>query len=182
MSFKRKLIPAISLALAVGTFTTFVSAQDSSANTQQDSTKKERKFERRGDGFRGGKGMRGGKHGGDRMMLRGLRQLNLSDAQKEQVKTIVESSKPSQALFEEMRGLMQKRRDGSITEQEQNRVKEIRTQLRASAEQTRNAVLAVLTAEQRTHLEQLKQQKRERRGLQRGMKKEGQSPTTNDNY
>jgi Spy/CpxP family protein refolding chaperone len=132
--------------------------------------------------MRGGKGMRGGKHGGDRMMLRGLRQLNLSDAQKEQVKTIVENSKPSQALFEEMRGLMQKRRDGSITEQEQNRVKEIRTQLRASAEQTRNAVLAVLTAEQRTQLDQLKQQKRERRGERKQMKKEGQAPTTNDNY
>lgn len=182
MSFKRKLIPAITLALAVGTFTTFVSAQDSSTNTQQDSTRKERKFERRGDGFGGGKGMRGGKHGGDRMMLRGLRQLNLTDAQKEQIKTIHESNKPNQALFEEMRGLMLKRRDGSITEQEQNRVKEIRTQMRASAEQTHNAVLAVLTAEQRAQLEQLKQQKRERRGLQRGMKKEGQAPTTNNNY
>jgi Spy/CpxP family protein refolding chaperone len=182
MSFKRKLIPAIGLALAVGTFTTFVSAQDSSANTQQDSTRKERKFERRGDGFRGVKGMRGGKHGGDRMMMRGLRQLNLTDAQKEQIKTIHESNKPNQALFEEVRGLMQNRRDGSITEQEQNRVKEIRTQMRASAEQTHNAVLAVLTAEQRTQLEQLKQQKRERHNWRRGMKKEGQAPTTNDNY
>jgi protein CpxP len=181
MSFKRKLIPAITLALAIGTFSTSVSAQDSSTSNQQDSTKKERKFERRGDGLHGGKGMRGGKHGGDRMALRGLRQLNLTDAQKEQVKTIFESNKPNQAQFEEMRGLMQKRRDGSITEQELSKVKEIRTQMRVSAEQTRNAVLAVLTAEQRTQLEQLKQQKRERRGLRREMKKEGQAPTTNDN-
>jgi Spy/CpxP family protein refolding chaperone len=182
MSFKRKLIPAISLALAVGTFTTFVSAQDSSANTQQDSVKKERKFERRGDGFRGGKGMRGGKHGGDRMMMRGLRQLNLSDAQKEQVKTIFESSKPNQALFEEMRGLMQKKRDGSITEQEQNRFKEIKTQMRASAEQTRNAVLAVLTAEQRAQLDQMKQEKRQRHGERKEMKGDGQTPNKSNDY
>jgi Spy/CpxP family protein refolding chaperone len=173
MSFKRKLIPAITLAFAFGTFTTFVSAQDGNTSNQQDSTKKERKFERRGDGLRG-------RHG-DRMMMHGLRQLNLTDAQKEQIKTIHESRKPSQALHEEIRGLMLKRRDGSITEQEQNRLKEIRTQMRASAEQTHNAVLAVLTAEQRAQLEQLKQEKRERRGLHRGVKKEGQAPTTNDN-
>jgi len=182
MSFKHKFISAITLAFAVGTFTTFVAAQDSSTTNQQDSTKKERKLERRGDGVRGGKGMRGGKHGGNRMMMGALRRLNLTDAQKEQVKTIHESNKPNPAQREEMRGLAQKKRDGSITEQELTRLKEIKTQMRASAKQTHNAVLAVLTAEQRTQLDQMKQEMRQRREERRGMRKEGQTPNkTQDN-
>ena len=179
MSFKNKFIPAISLALAVGTFSTFVAAQDSSTNNQQDSTKRERKFER--DGMRGDKGMRGGKHdGGDRMMMGALRQLNLTDVQKAQIKTIFETNKPNQAQFGEMRGLMQKKRDGSITEQEQARLQEIRTQAKANAEQTHNAVLAVLTDEQRTQLEQLKQQRGERHGERKGMRNDGQTRNKSD--
>jgi Spy/CpxP family protein refolding chaperone len=179
MSFKRKFISTVSLALAVGTFSTFVAAQDSTTTTQTDSTKKERKFERRADGLRGeGKGMRGGKHGGDRMLMGALRRLNLTDAQKEQIKTIHENNKPNQALHEEMRGLAQKRRDGgSLTEQELTRLKEIRNQMQASAEQTHKAVLAVLTDEQRTQLQQMKQGKGERRGGFKGMKRDAQTPS-----
>lgn len=177
MSSKHKFISAITLALAVGSFTTFVSAQDSSTNNEQDSTKKERNYERRGDGMRG-KGMRGGKQGGDRMLMGALHRLNLSDAQKAQVKTIFENNKPNQAQREEMRDLRQKKHDGSITEQEQAKFKEIKTQMRASAEQTHNAVLAVLTAEQRTQLDQMKQEMRERRGTRKGMRKDRQTPDT----
>ncbi len=130
--------------------------------------------------MRGGKGMRGGKHGGDRMLMGALRQLNLTDAQKEQVKTIFENSKPNQAQREEMRGLMQKKRDGSITEQEQTRLREIRTQGKANAKQSHNQVLAVLTAEQRTQLDQLKQQMRGRHDERKGMKKEGKTPNKSD--
>lgn len=176
MSFKHKFISTVSLALAVGTFSTFIAAQDSTATTQTDSTKKERKFERRADGMRGDKGMRGGKRGGDRMMMGALHRLNLTDAQKEQIKTIHESSKPNQALREEMRGLAQKRHDGSITEQDQARLKEIRSQMQSSAEQTHKAVLAVLTNEQRAQLEQMKSEKRERFGGRKGMKKDAQTP------
>lgn len=177
MSFKRKFISTVGLALAVGTFSTFAAAQNSSTNNQTDATKKEGKFERRadGEGFRGGKGMRGGKHGGDRMMMGALRRLNLTDAQKAQIKTIFETNKLNQAQFGEMRGLMQKKRDGSITEQEQARLVEIRNQAKANAEQTRNSVLAVLTDEQRTQLEQLKQEKQQRHGEFRRMKKDGQT-------
>lgn len=181
MSFKHKFISAITLALSIGTFSTFVAAQDSSsANNQQDSTKREGKLERRGEGRRGDKGMRGGKHGGDRMMMGALRQLNLTDAQKAQVKTIFENNKSNQAGREEMRGLMQKKRDGSLTEQEQARFKELKNQKRASAEQTHNAVLAVLTAEQRAQLDQIKQEMRQRHDERKGMRKDGQTPNKTD--
>jgi Spy/CpxP family protein refolding chaperone len=48
--------------------------------------------------------------------------------------------------------------------------------MRTSAEQTHKAVLAVLTAEQRTQLEQMKSERRERRGGFKGMKKDIQTP------
>lgn len=169
MSFKHKFITTVSLALAVGTFSTFAAAQDGGTTTQKDSIKKERKFGRGVDGMRGsGKGTRGGKHG-DRMLMGALRRLNLTDAQREQIKTIHETNKPNQSLHEEMRGLALKRRDNSITEQDQTRLKEIKNQMRANAEKTHEAVLAVLTAEQRTQLEQMKQEKGERRGGRKGL-------------
>ena len=182
MSFKHKFISAITLALAIGTFSTFVAAQDSTTNNQTDSTKKEGKFERRAGIMRGDKGMRGGKHGGDRKLMGALHRLNLTDAQKAQIKTIHESSKPNQEQREEMRGLRQKKRDGSITEQEQARLKEIKTQSKANAQKTHTSVLAVLTAEQRTQLDQMKQEKGERRGGRKGMKRDAQTPSkTSDN-
>ncbi len=51
--------------------------------------------------------------------------------------------------------------------------------MRTAAEQTHNAVLAVLTSEQRTQLEQMKQERHERRGTRKGMRKDGQTPDKN---
>jgi len=165
MSFKRKLISAATSALSVVAFTTFVSAQDTNKE-ENNSIQKQEMRERGGRGFgkRGGKGMRGGKHGGDKMMLRSLGQLNLSDAQKEQIRGISETFKTStETQREELRNLGMKKRDGIITADEQARFKEIKTQMKASGEQMRNSVLAVLTAEQKTQLEQMKEEMKERR-------------------
>jgi Spy/CpxP family protein refolding chaperone len=163
MSFKRKFISVITMALATVAFTTFVAAQETPK--QDNSMQKQEKFERRGfGGKRGGKGMRGGKHdGGDRMMMRSLQRLNLSDAQKEQTRGILENFKNStQTGREEMRGLAMKKRDGIITADEQNRLKEIKTQLRTSGEQMHSSILAVLTAEQRTQLDQIKEEMKQK--------------------
>lgn len=179
MSFKSKLITTVGLALAVGTFSTFVAAQDNSNTTNQtDSTKKERVFE-----GRGGKGMRGGKHeGGDRMMMGELSRLNLTDAQKAQIKTIFETNKPNQAQFGEVRGLMQKKRAGeTLTADEQTTLDSFRTQQKANAKQTHEAILAVLTDEQRGQLAQMKQEMRQRHQERKEMKKDGQAPSSSDN-
>ena len=84
MSFKRKLISAVTSAFAVAAFTTFVAAQDTNTNKEDNSMQKQEMRERSRGGKRGfgGREMRGGKHGGDRMMMRSLERLNLSDAQK----------------------------------------------------------------------------------------------------
>jgi len=165
MSFKRKLISAAS-ALAIVAFTTFASAQDANTNKEDNSMQKQEMRERGRGGKRGfGKGMRGGKHGGgDRMLMRSVGQLNLSDAQKEQIRGISETFKTStQTQREELRSLGMKKRDGIITADEQARFKEIKTQLKTSGEQMRNSVLAVLTAEQKTQFEQMKEEMKKRK-------------------
>ncbi len=182
MSFKRRFISTVTLALAVAGFTTFVAAQE--APKQDDSMQKQEQREgRRFGGKRGGKGMRGGKHGGgDRMLMRSLGKLNLSDAQKEQTRSVFETFKTSTGTQrEEMRGLAMKKRDGIITADEQNRLKEIKTQMRASGEQMHNSILAILTAEQRTQLDQIKEEMKQKRMERRQNRQNQTVPPTQDN-
>ena len=187
MSFKRKLISAATSALAVVAFSTFVSAQDTNTNKQDDSMQnQETRGERRGGrgGKRGGKGMRGGKHGGggDKMLMRSLGKLNLSDAQKAQVSQIAENFKTStQTQREELRSLGMKKRDGIITADEQTRFKEVKTQLKVSGGQMRDSVLAVLTADQRTQLEQMKEEMKKRREERRQNRQNQTAPQSQDN-
>ena len=184
MSFKRKLISAVTSAFAVAAFSTIVTAQDTNTNKEDNSVQKQEQRERRGGrlGF-GDKGMRGGKHGGgDKMMLRGLGRLNLTDAQKAQIRTISEGFKAStQAQREELRTLAMKRRDGIITADEQTRANDIRTQLQASGEQMRNSVLAILTAEQRAQFEQMKEEMKTRKSERRQNRQNRQSPQSEIN-
>ena len=165
MSFKRKLISAAATGFAAIAFTTFVSAQDTNTRTEDNSVQKQELRERRGGkrGF-GGKAMRGGKHGGDKMMMRGFGKLNLTAAQQEQLRGLSENFKLStQTQREELRALGMKRRDGIMTADEQARAKELRTQLKASSDQIRNTMLAILTPEQKAQLDQMKQEKKARR-------------------
>ena len=184
MSFKRKLISAATSALAVVTFTTFASAQETNTNQESDSTQTQEMRERRGGrgfGMRGDKGMRG-RHGGDKMMLRALGRLNLSDAQKEQIRGISETFKTStQTQREELRSLGMKKRDGIINADEQARFKEIRTQIKASGEQMQSSVLTVLTAEQRTQLEQMKEEMKKRKMERRQNRQNRTAPQTEVN-
>lgn len=181
MSFKHKLFSAFTLAFAIVSFSTFASAQDNSVN-QEDSMQKQERRERRGFGKRGGgfgkrDGNGGGKHGGDRAMMRGLRQLNLTDTQKEQTRSIFENYKTStQTQREEMRGLAMKKRDGIISAEEKARMKELKVQMKASGEQMNNALLVVLTPEQRTQLDQMKEQMRKTREERRQLRQNRQAP------
>ncbi len=156
MTFKQKFISAVTFVFAIVAFTTFVSAQDT-ATQPQDSAAKQEKRDRK---F--GKEGKRDRHHGD-MMLRGLHQLNLTDAQKEQLKGIMESNHTAnQGTHEEMRGLMMKKRDGIITAEEQTRFDALKTQMKASAKQTHDSILAILTPEQRTQLEQQKEQMKQK--------------------
>lgn len=108
--------------------------------------------------FRGKRGARG-----FRSMLRGFRQLDLTDAQKEQIKTLMDSHRAAnQPLREEMRTLMAKRRDGTFTDADKARVGEIRSSMRESGDQLRNTILGLLTPEQTQKLEQMKAERQKR--------------------
>lgn len=173
MSLKQKFISTVTLAVAVGAFGTYVSAQETPAADAP--MQKQERMDRGGRGKGMGMGMRGGKHGGggDRMMMRELKQLNLTDAQKEQARTIFENHRTqNQPQMEEMRGLSMKKRDGVITEQEQTRLSELKTQLKSSGDQLHTSILGILTAEQRTQLDKLKAERMEKMNERRMNRKD----------
>lgn len=185
MSLKQKFFPGLTLVFAIATFTTFASAQDTNAN-EHDSTQKQERHGGRGFGKGNGmgkKGMMGRHHGGDKMMMRALGRLNLNDSQKQQIHTLHENHKvATQSQREEMRNLAMKKRDGVITEQETARLKELKTQLKASSEQVHNSVMNLLTAEQRAQLDQMKAERQQKKRERRENRQNRQMPDTqNDN-
>lgn len=163
MSLKNKLFSIAASGIAVAAFAGFAAAQQDStstapqtdANTQQ--TRKHDGFRGRGgkDGF--GKGMR---HGG---MMGEFRDLNLTDAQKQQIHSIMEANRPDQNSFGEMKTLMDAKRSGTLTAEQEERFNTLRQEKRAKGKQTHEQMMAVLTDEQRTQFAQKHQEMKEKR-------------------
>jgi protein CpxP len=109
------------------------------------------------DGRRGMRMHRGGRHG-----MFGLHGVDLTDAQKQQIKSIMDSNKPDQATMEEMKTLGQAKRYGTQTGDQQTRLKALRDQGRAKRESIHQQILSILTPEQREKLEAQKKENRER--------------------
>jgi Spy/CpxP family protein refolding chaperone len=169
MSLKRKIISAIISAFAVVAFTSFVSAQDASKQ-EQNSTQKQEKRERGFGKKRGfGRGMRDGRGGG---IMRGFQELNLTDAQKQQIHTILETNKPDPKTFEEIRPLMEAKRNGTITAEQETKLKAFREQAKQKHDQVKSQVLAVLTTEQREQLNKLKEEWKQKREERKQMRQE----------
>lgn len=180
MSYKQKIGSLVAAGFAIVSFSAFASAQDTTTTQSNDSMQKQERRERRGFGKRDGE-KRGGRHlgGGGKMGMRGLRELNLTDAQRQQVREIMESSRAAnQGSHQELRQLMEARRSGggaALTADQQQRFETLRQQMRQNAEQTHERVLAILTAEQRTQLEQLKAQKQQKMQERRQMRRSRQN-------
>jgi Spy/CpxP family protein refolding chaperone len=93
-----------------------------------------------------------------------LRRLNLTDAQKQQAQSIIKANfESNKAGREELVQLMQKRRQGTLSEAEQARARELRKQLQESRKNARAQLAGLLTAEQRSQLEEMRKNRRERR-------------------
>jgi len=93
--------------------------------------------------------------------MRGLRQLNLTDQQKQQLRSIRQTQgQGSQAQRQEMRQLMEKRRAGTLTAQDETRAKELRQQLMQSRPGVRAQMMNVLTADQKAKLEEMMKTRR----------------------
>lgn len=174
MSLKNKLLSATTMAVAVVAFGTFASAQDTAAPSQ-DGVQKQEKRDGRWD-RRGGKhdGMR--RHGGGF----GLRGIELTDAQKEQIRVIREANKPDDATMQELRSIREARKaGGTITDAQKERMKSLHEQNRIKREAVQQQILAILTPEQRTQLEAQKaeRQKRMEERKQRRQQKKSESAT-----
>ncbi|HEY0099571.1 MAG TPA: Spy/CpxP family protein refolding chaperone [Pyrinomonadaceae bacterium] len=134
------------------------------------------------EGRRGRQGRRGGKIGrmgepgehrgggrGQGMARRALRRLNLSDAQRSQLRDIeARYSQSFKTQHQELRQLMEVRRaGGTLTPEQKQRAQQLRTEARANGERMHAEILALLTAEQRDQLKQMREEGQERRKARR---------------
>lgn len=118
-------------------------------------------------GRMGKEGRRGGGGGGGRGMLgrRALQRLNLSDAQRGQLREIeARYGQSLKAQRQEMRQLMELRQQGAtFTPEQQQRAQQLRGELRSSAEKMHAELLALLTPEQRDQLKRMREEGEARR-------------------
>ena len=168
MSLKSKLASTITLAFAVVAFGTFASAQDTAKPADEG-----QKVERKGERHRGMRGGKFGRHGGMHRGMFGLRGIELTDAQKEQIRQIHEANKPSESQMAEMKAFRDARKaGGEITEAQKEQMKAFREQMRAKHESVKAQILAILTPEQRTQLEANKAEREKRREGMRERRRE----------
>ncbi len=112
-------------------------------------------------------GRRHGKMGPHRGFA-GMRELNLTEEQRQQQRAIVQRQLGNtKAQREELFKLREKRFAGTLTPEDEARVQSLRRELRDSMQSSRTEMEAVLTAEQRARLEQLKSERNERRDERR---------------
>jgi protein CpxP len=162
MSLKFKFLSTLTVAGAVAAFSSLSMAQDTKT-TEAPVTGEKMEHHHRGDrdgaGKRGEFGQRkGGKHGmrGGRGMFGMMRGITLTDAQKEQFKSLRESNKPDKSQFEALRPLMEAKRNGTITADQEAQLKAFREQRQAKAKQMHAQFLSILTDEQKAQLEKNK--------------------------
>lgn len=148
-----------SAAIMLGILTAFGAAvQAQQSSTQNPAEGAERRARGEGRGFHRGSGLGGG------FGLRMLRELNLTDDQKQQVHTIVEQSfAGSKATREELRQLGEKRRQGALTSEEEARARTLHQQMRASMKDTETKISSILTAEQKARAEELQKEDKSNR-------------------
>lgn len=151
-------------------------AQVESAATAQDGLAQD--SSRQGEGW--GKRHRG-EHGGFRRgRLRGLRELDLTDAQREQLRAIgrkfQESNQEERAELRRLWAL--KREGGELTPEQQARTRELIDTLSQTGRGIEQEMLGVLTPEQRAHLEQLQQERKQRREERRQRRRERRDRVT----
>jgi Spy/CpxP family protein refolding chaperone len=90
-----------------------------------------------------------------------MRELNLSDAQREQVRTITQRRlEGTKAQREELFKLREKRIAGTFTPEDEARAKALHQEIRASMEGIQTEIDGILTAEQKARLEELQKERK----------------------
>lgn len=118
-----------------------------------------------------------------RRAMGAMRQLNLTDQQKEQARAIRRASfESNKTQREEIMQLREKARAGTLSESDKARAKELRRQLHESRQNARMQMASFLTTEQKTKLEEMRKTRREhrgRRGNRPGTTQPGALPSQN---
>jgi len=99
-------------------------------------------------------------------ILRVLRQLNLTDAQKQQMRTIFRTSfQTTKAQRQELRPLTRQWREGTLTAEGLVRANELHKQLNEARKSMRTQLAGILTPEQKTKLEEIIKTRKANHGL-----------------
>lgn len=149
MSSKRNVISIFALAVGLFAGSTAISAQEVTPATPVAPEKAEK-------AFKGGRGFGRHKMGGHGTRGMFFGDLNLTDAQKEQIKQIREANKPDQAGFESIRPLMEAKRSGTITPEQEAQLKAFKEDRKAKGQAVHDQIMNVLTVEQKAQLEKNK--------------------------
>lgn len=185
MTVNRKIVTFLTLVIAVFALSTFVSAQESKSDAPPVKERRLDKLNKGMDRKRGENGMKGkhGMHGrgGGKHIMRSLRAIDLTETQKTQIKSLMETNWASfQSTNEELKGLMMKRREGTLTSDDQTRLEQFKNERKAAAEQMKITIMGLLTPEQTAKLDQMKaereqrMQERKQRWQERKLQKEAQ--------
>ncbi len=170
MSSKNKIVSVLAIVVSFAVFSVVSFAQDTTAPAKGKVEKPK--------GDHGMMGHRGHGKRGDRMQ--GLRGIELTDAQKAQIKVIRDANKRDDAITTELRTIQESKKAGAtITPEQKERIKVIREQFAAKAKSVHEQILAILTPEQKAKIETQKiemQQRFEQRKLNR--KNRPAAPTT----
>jgi Spy/CpxP family protein refolding chaperone len=159
MALKTRFFSILTVGISIAALSSFAMAQSDQGTTAPAKPSFEGK-DRRGK-VRGMKAGRSGEFGRGIGFLHGL---NLTDAQKAQIKSIHQANKPDGSLRQELKAMREARRNGgTISDEQKARLQAIRQQQASKAKQVRDQILAVLTPEQRAQLDQRRQQMEQRR-------------------
>lgn len=154
------------IAVASGAGAAF--AQQAGTAQQDDAPTKMQREGRRGE--------RRGKRDHKMMgMMRVLRELNLTDAQQAQARAIferfAESTRPQREALQQLGGQYEQ---GTPSEETRARAKQLRGEIREAMKLARTEVVAILTPEQRTSLEQMELERKARHEERRARRRSQQ--------
>lgn len=165
MSFKNRSISLLTAVFSVAAFASLATAQEvKPAAPAEKPDKAEKVFRGEGRGKFGKEfgrmhGRMGKRHG----MFRMIRGLELTEAQKAQIKTILEANKPDMALRDEIRAIRESRKTGTdLTAEQKARLNAIHDQMRVKGQNVHDQILAILTAEQKAKMETRKAEMKQR--------------------
>lgn len=164
MSLRFRFLSTLTVAGLIAAFSTLSLAQETKTETPAtapDKVEKPFKGHRGGFGKFGGRGFRG-KHFGGHGMRGFMRGIELSDTQKDQIKAIREANKPDQATMDEFRSLRKAKHDGTLTADQEARIKTLREQAQAKGKLVHEQIMNIFTAEQKAQIEKNKLEMKER--------------------